>query len=178
MVEWPLKYQAVFNHFNMEAPHGILLHGPTGSGKTSLVKALANASDANFISVKGPEFLSKWVGESERMVRETFRKAKNMAPSIIFFDEIESLVPARGIGFGDGSRVSENVVAQMLTEIDGIEGLKDVIIIGATNRLDLVDPALLRPGRFDREIYVGNPDLNTIQVYLKKPLLERILHRM
>jgi transitional endoplasmic reticulum ATPase len=167
MVEWPLNYYQVYNHFNVEVPRGIILYGPPGNGKTLLVKALANMSNANFISVKGPEFMSKWVGESEKMVRETFRKAKSMAPSIIFFDEIDSLVPTRGNSIS-GAGVSENVVAQMLTEIDGIESLKDVVIVGATNRLDLVDPALLRPGRFDRQIYIGNPDLSTIREILEK----------
>ncbi|MEM2419131.1 MAG: CDC48 family AAA ATPase, partial [Candidatus Hadarchaeales archaeon] len=145
-VEWPLKYPEAFSRMGIEPPRGILLYGPPGTGKTLLAKAAATESEANFIAVKGPELLSKWVGESERGVRETFRKAKTASPCIIFFDEIESLCPARGAGYGDAG-VTDRVISQMLTEMDGIERLGRVIVIGATNRPDLVDPALLRPGR-------------------------------
>ena len=156
VVEWPLKYPDTFARLNTKPPKGILLFGPPGTGKTMLVKAVANVTEANFISIKGPELLSKWVGESEKAVREIFRKAKQAAPCIIFLDEIDSIAPVRGAGYD--SHVSERVVSQMLTEMDGLEELKDVIIISATNRPDIVDPALLRPGRLDRLIYIQPPD--------------------
>jgi transitional endoplasmic reticulum ATPase len=156
-VEWPLRYGDLFDHMKAEPPKGILLFGPPGTGKTLLAKAVATESESNFISVKGPEFLSKWVGESERAVRETFRKAKLAAPCIIFFDEIDSIVPTRGGMLGD-SHVTERVISQFLTEIDGLEELNDVTVIAASNRPDIIDPALLRPGRFDRRIYVPTPD--------------------
>jgi transitional endoplasmic reticulum ATPase len=156
-IEWPLKYQKLFEHMNGETPKGILLHGPPGTGKTLLAKAVATETEANFINVKGPEFLSKWVGESEKAVRETFRKAKQAAPCIVFFDEIDSIVPVRGSGFGD-SKVTERIISQILTELDGLESLHDIVIIGATNRADMIDPAILRPGRFDRLIYIPEPD--------------------
>lgn len=156
-VEWPLKYGDLFEHMNAEPPRGILLYGPPGTGKTLLAKAVATESEANFISVKGPEFLSKWVGESEKAVRETFRKAKLAAPCIIFFDEIDSIVPTRGGMMGD-SHVTQRVISQFLTEIDGLEELNDVTVIAASNRPDIIDPALLRPGRFDRSIYIPPPD--------------------
>lgn len=155
-VEWPLKYGKVFAHMNAKPPKGILLYGPPGTGKTMLAKAVATESEANFISVKGPEFLNKWVGESEKAVRETFRKARQASPCVIFMDEIDSIVPVRGTG-GD-SNVTERVVSQMLTEMDGLEPMNDVVVIAATNRPDMIDPALLRPGRFDKSIYVGPPD--------------------
>ncbi len=155
-VEWPLKYPEVFERMGIEPPKGILLYGPPGTGKTLLAKAVATESNANFIAVKGPELMSKWLGESERGVREVFRKAKTAAPSVIFFDEIESLCPARGAGFD--SAATDRVISQMLTEMDGIERLGRVVVLGATNRPDLVDPALLRPGRFDRLIHVPAPD--------------------
>ncbi len=155
-VEWPLKYGKVFEHMNAKPPKGILLYGPPGTGKTMLAKAVATESEANFISVKGPEFLNKWVGESEKAVRETFRKARQASPCVIFMDEIDSIVPVRGTG-GD-SNVTERVVSQMLTEMDGLEPMNDVVVIAATNRPDMIDPALLRPGRFDKSIYVGPPD--------------------
>jgi len=156
-VEWPLKYPDSFKRIGIEPPHGILLYGPPGTGKTMLARAVATESEANFISIKGPELLSKWVGESERGVRETFRKAKMAAPAVIFFDEIDALVPRRGSGFGD-SHVTERVISQLLTELDGLEKLENIVVIGATNRPDLVDPALLRPGRFDRLVLVPPPD--------------------
>ncbi len=155
-VEWPLKYPEAFKEVGIKAPKGILLYGPPGTGKTLIAKAVANESKANFISVKGPELLSKWVGESEKHVREMFRKARQVAPCVIFFDEIDSLAPRRG-GIGD-SHVTERVVSQLLTELDGLEELKDVVVIAATNRPDMVDPALLRPGRIERHIYIPPPD--------------------
>ena len=156
-VEWPIKYKDAYDYVDVEAPKGILLHGPPGTGKTLIAKALAKMTESNFISIKGPELLSKWVGESEKGVREIFRKARQAAPCIIFLDEVDALVPRRGSG-GSDSHVTENVVSQILTEIDGLEELNNVLIIGATNRLDIVDEALLRPGRFDRIIKVPNPD--------------------
>jgi len=155
-IEWPLKYPDVFRATGIKPPKGILLYGPPGTGKTLIAKAVANESNANFISVKGPELLSKWVGESERHVREMFRKAKQVAPSILFFDEIDALAPRRGLGAD--THVTERVVSQLLTELDGIEELKDVFVIAATNRPDMIDPALLRPGRIERHIYIPPPD--------------------
>ncbi len=156
-VEWPLKYPDVFEKLKTSPPKGILLFGPPGTGKTLLAKAVANESQVNFISVKGPELLSKWVGESEKGVREIFRKARQASPSIIFFDEVDALVPKRGTYMGS-SHVTESVVSQILTELDGLEELKDVTVIGATNRPDMLDPALMRPGRMERHIYVPPPD--------------------
>jgi len=156
-VEWPIKNPEVFERMGIEPPKGILLYGPPGCGKTLLAKAVATESEANFISIKGPEIFSKWVGESERAIREVFRKARSAAPAIIFVDELDSVVPRRGLGYAD-SGVSERVISQLLTELDGIENLRDIVVIGATNRPDILDPALLRPGRFDRLIYVTSPD--------------------
>ena len=156
-VEWPLKFGKVFEHMNAKPPKGILLYGPPGTGKTMLAKAVATESEANFIAVKGPEFLNKWVGESEKAVRETFRKARQASPCVIFMDEIDSIAPERGSGNGD-SNVTERVISQMLTEMDGLESLNNVVVIAATNRPDIMDPALLRPGRFDKSIYIGPPD--------------------
>ena len=172
-IEWPLKMNKLFAHFDARPPRGIMLYGPPGTGKTLLAKAVATEAEANFISVRGPEFLSKWVGESERTVRETFRKAKTAAPCIIFFDEIDAITPVRG-GSSD-SQVTERVISQILTEMDGLEELHNVTVIAATNRMDLVDTALLRPGRFDRHIYISPPDLPTRKAILeihtrKKPL--------
>ena len=156
-VEWPLKYPHVFEKLQTKPPKGILLFGPPGTGKTLLAKAVANESECNFISVKGPELLSKWVGESEKGVREIFRRARQASPSIIFFDELDALVPKRGTYMGS-SHVTESVVSQILTELDGLEELKDVTVIGASNRPDMIDPALMRPGRMERHIYVPPPD--------------------
>jgi len=177
-VEWPIKYKEAFEYVDVETPKGILLHGPPGTGKTLIAKALAKMTESNFISIKGPELLSKWVGESEKGVREIFRKARQAAPCIIFLDEVDALVPRRGSG-GSGSHVTENVVSQILTEIDGLEELHNVLIIGATNRLDIVDEALLRPGRFDRIIEVPFPDnKGREQIFnihtKKKPLAEDV----
>jgi transitional endoplasmic reticulum ATPase len=169
-IEWPLKHKEAFEHVGISSPKGILLYGPPGTGKTLIAKAVAKMTESNFIAVKGPELLSKWVGESEKGVREIFRKARQAAPCIIFFDEIDALVPRRS--GADSSHVSENVVSQILTEIDGLEELHDVLIIGATNRLDIVDEALLRPGRFDRIIEVPKPDArgrkNIFEIHTKK----------
>ncbi len=173
-VEWPLTYAKLFTHMDAKAPKGILLFGPPGTGKTLLAKAVATESQANFISIKGPEFLSKWVGESEKAVRETFRKARQAAPAVIFLDEIDSIAPARG-GSTSDSHVTERVISQILTELDGLESLNSVIVIAATNRPDIIDPALLRPGRFDRLIEIGLPDelarLAILKIHTaKKPL--------
>ncbi|HDM92185.1 MAG TPA: AAA family ATPase, partial [Candidatus Korarchaeota archaeon] len=177
IVELPLKNPEVFERLGISPPKGILLYGPPGCGKTLLAKAVATESEANFISVKGPELLSKWVGESEKAVREVFRKARQAAPCVIFFDEIDALAPKRSLS--ESSRVSERVVAQLLTELDGIEELKDVVVIAATNRPDLLDPALLRPGRFDRLVYVPPPDekarLEILKIHTRgKPLAEDV----
>ena len=156
-VEWPLKYPGKFEKFGIKPPKGTLLYGIPGTGKTLLAKAVANESDANFIAIKGPELLSKWVGESEKGVREVFRKARQTAPTVIFFDEIDSIAGNRGDEAGD-SGVTKRVVNQLLTELDGLEELDDVAIIAATNRPDILDPGLVRPGRFDRHIKVDTPD--------------------
>lgn len=155
-VEWPIMYSDIFDHMDAEVPKGILMSGPPGTGKTLMAKAVARESESNFISVKGPEFFSKWVGESEKAVRETFRKARQAAPTIIFFDEIDALAPRRGAS--SDSNVSERVISQLLTELDGLEDLHDVIVLAATNRPDLIDPALMRQGRFDRHIMVEKPN--------------------
>ncbi len=154
-VEFPLTRREQFDDLGIEPPKGVLLYGPPGTGKTLIAKAIASESGANFVPVKGPQLLSKWVGESERAVREIFKKARQVAPSIIFFDELDSLAPARSEGAE--SRVIESVLNQILTEIDGLEELRGVVVMGATNRPDMVDPALLRPGRFDRLVYIGAP---------------------
>ena len=169
-VEWPLKTPEIFSRLGIKPPKGILIYGPPGCGKTLLARAVATESEANFITIKGPEVFSKWVGESEKAIREVFRKARMAAPAVVFFDEIDSLAPRRGAGFSD-SGVSERVISQLLTEMDGITTLQDIVIIAATNRPDMVDPAVLRPGRFDRLIYVPEPDeksrLQIFKIYTK-----------
>jgi transitional endoplasmic reticulum ATPase len=176
-VEWPLKHKDVFERMGIRPPKGVLLFGPPGTGKTLLAKAVANESEANFISVKGPEIFSKWVGESEKAIREIFRKARQAAPTVIFFDEIDSIAPRRGSGHDSG--VTEKVVNQLLTELDGLEEPKDVVVIGATNRPDILDPALLRPGRLDRIVLVPAPDkkarLEIFKVHTRKmPLADDV----
>ena len=156
-VEWPMKSPEIFEQMGIEPPKGILLYGPPGTGKTLLAKAVATESGSNFIAVRGPEILSKWVGESEKAVRQIFRRARQVAPAIIFFDELDAIAPARGYRH-DTSGVTDRIVNQLLTEMDGIEPLRNVVVIAATNRPDIIDPALLRPGRFDRLIYVPPPD--------------------
>jgi transitional endoplasmic reticulum ATPase len=174
-IEWPLKHADLFDEADVKPPKGILLYGSPGTGKTMIAKAVATNSEANFISVKGPELISKWVGESEKGVREVFRKARQAAPSVIFFDEIDAIAPKRGGDFGD-SNVTERVVSQLLTELDGLEDLRNVVTIGATNRIDIVDTALLRPGRFDRIVEVPVPDkearMEILRIHTKKKLLD------
>jgi len=165
-VEWPLKRAEVFKKMGIKPPRGVLLYGPPGCGKTLLARAVATESEANFISIKGPEIFSKWVGESEKAIREVFRKGRTAAPAIIFFDELDAIVPKRGLGYGD-SGASERVISQLLTEIDGIESLQNVLVIAATNRPDILDPAVLRPGRFDRLIYVPSPDFDSLKEIFK-----------
>ena len=164
-IEWPMKYPDLYEKLGHTMPKGILLHGPSGTGKTLLAKAVATESEANFISVRGPELLSKWVGESERGIREVFRRARQSAPCVIFFDEMDSIAPVRGIG-GE-SMVTERVVSQLLTELDGIQSLQGVVVIGATNRADMLDTALLRPGRIDKLIFVALPDKEARQKILE-----------
>ena len=176
-VEWPLKYTNVFEYAGAKPPKGVLLYGPPGTGKTLLAKAVATEGEINFISVKGPEIMSKWVGESEKAIREVFRKARQAAPCVIFLDELDSIAPRRGSGAD--SNVTERIVGQILVDLDGISSLKNVLVIGATNRPDLLDPALLRAGRFDRLIYVPPPDLKArreiFNIYLKnKPLADDV----
>jgi transitional endoplasmic reticulum ATPase len=174
-IEWPLKHAELFTEANVEPPKGILLYGPPGTGKTMIAKAVAATSEANFISIKGPELISKWVGESEKGVREVFRKARQAAPCVIFFDELDAVAPRRGGSEGD-AHVTERLLSQMLTELDGLEDLKGVVVIGATNRPDIIDEALLRPGRFDRILEVPAPDREArkhiIQIHTKKKPLE------
>jgi transitional endoplasmic reticulum ATPase len=165
VVEWPLKYPEVFQKMGIEPPKGILLYGPPGTGKTLLAKAVATESGANFIAIRGPEVLSKWVGESEKAVREVFRRAREVAPAVVFFDEIDSIAPVRGQSFDSG--VTDRIVNQLLTEMDGIVPLSNVVVLAATNRPDILDPALLRPGRFDRVIYVPPPDKEARKQILK-----------
>ncbi|MDF0682408.1 MAG: CDC48 family AAA ATPase [Candidatus Nitrosocosmicus sp.] len=175
VVEWPLKYPDLFTEGDVKPPKGLLLYGPPGTGKTLIAKAVATTSESNFISIKGPELLSKWVGESEKGIREVFRKARQASPCIVFFDEIDSIAPKRNTGPGTDSHVTERMMSQLLTEIDGLEDLKGVTILGATNRPDIIDEALLRPGRFDRIIEVPPPDKDARRQILlihtkKKPL--------
>ncbi|MGA9840786.1 MAG: CDC48 family AAA ATPase, partial [Nitrososphaeraceae archaeon] len=183
-VEWPLRYPDLYKKLKHTLTKGILLHGPSGTGKTLLAKAVATESEANFISVKGPELISKWVGESERGMREIFRRARQAAPCVVFFDEIDSIALTRGGiggtdggggGYGSGSSSSDRMLSQLLTEMDGIQELQGVVVIAATNRVDMIDHALLRPGRFDKIVFVPNPDVDTrekiLQIHTKgKPL--------
>jgi len=164
-VEWPMKYPGLYDKLGHSMPRGILLHGPSGTGKTLLAKAVATQSEANFVSVRGPELLSKWVGESERGIREIFKRARQSAPCVIFFDEIDSIAPIRGAG-GE-TVVTERVVSQLLTELDGMENMHGVIVLAATNRADMIDPALLRPGRFDKIIQIPLPDKESRKSILK-----------
>jgi transitional endoplasmic reticulum ATPase len=177
-VEWPLKYGKLFVKGDVSPPKGILLYGPPGTGKTLIAKAVANESEANFISIKGPELISKWVGESEKGVREVFRKARAAAPCVIFFDEVDAIAPRRSAGEGD-NQVTQRVVSQLLTEMDGLEELKGVVVLGATNRLDIIDEALLRPGRFDKVLEVPPPDkegrIEILKIHTrKKPLAKDV----
>src|SRR5919199_200797 len=183
-VEWPLRYPDLYAKIGHTVPKGILLHGPSGTGKTMLAKAVATESEANFISVKGPELLSKWVGESERGIREIFRKARQAAPCVIFFDEIDSIAPIRagagGMEGGEGTGgTNTRIMSQLLTELDGIEQLHGVVVLAATNRVDMIDPALLRPGRFDKIVFVAKPDKITrqkiLEIYTKgKPMTDDV----
>ena len=155
-VEWPMKYPMLYEKLGHRMPRGILLHGVSGTGKTLLAKAVATESEANFVSVRGPELLSKWVGESERGIREIFRRARQASPCVIFFDEVDSIAPVRGANMD--TAVTERVVSQLLTELDGMQDLNGVVVLAATNRADMIDPALLRPGRFDKIIQIPLPD--------------------
>ncbi|WP_247728876.1 CDC48 family AAA ATPase [Halovivax limisalsi] len=177
-IQWPLDYPEVYAQMDMQAPKGVLMYGPPGTGKTLLAKAIANESQSNFISIKGPELLNKFVGESEKGIREVFEKARSNAPTVIFFDEIDSIAGERGRTTGD-SGVSERMVSQLLTELDGLEELEDVVVIATTNRPDLIDPALLRPGRLDRHVHVPVPDeaarRKIFEVHTKdKPLADAV----
>ncbi len=164
-VEWPMKYPGLYDKLGHNMPRGILLHGPSGTGKTLLAKAVATQSEANFVSVRGPELLSKWIGESERGIREIFKRARQSSPCVVFFDEIDSIAPVRGAG-GE-TAVTERVVSQLLTELDGMENMHGVIVLAATNRADMIDPALLRPGRFDKIIQIPLPDKESRKSILK-----------
>jgi transitional endoplasmic reticulum ATPase len=181
-VEWPMRFPDMYKQLGHTVPKGILLHGPSGTGKTMLAKAVATESEANFISIKGPELMSKWVGESEKGIRDIFRKARQASPCVIFFDEVDSIAPIRGGGIegaGGGHSSSERMMSQLLTEMDGIQEIHEVVVIAATNRVDMMDTALLRPGRFDKIIYIHNPDKNTrekiLQIHVKgKPISDDI----
>jgi transitional endoplasmic reticulum ATPase len=180
-VEWPLKHPDLFERLGVRAARGILLFGPPGTGKTMLARATATESESNFIAIRGPEILSKWVGESEKAVRKIFRKARQSAPCIIFLDELDAIAPRRGMEIAS-SGVTERIVNQLLSEMDGIEALKSVVVVGATNRPDMLDPALLRPGRFDKIIYVPPPDLGVreeiFKIHTRKmPLAEDVNFR-
>jgi transitional endoplasmic reticulum ATPase len=164
-VLWPLTYPDTFARLGVSPPRGVLLYGPPGCGKTYLVKAIAGTGKANVLSVKGAELLSKWVGDSERAVRELFRRAREAAPTLVFLDEVDALAPTRGQGTDGGT--TDRVVAALLTELDGVEDLRNVVVIGATNRPDLIDPALLRPGRLERLVYVPPPDADARTAILK-----------
>jgi len=174
-VEWPLTKPEVFERMGINPPRGVLLYGPPGTGKTLLAKAVAHESSANFISIKGPEVMSKWVGESEKAVRELFKKARQVAPTIVFLDELDSIAPMRGTD--TGSHVTDSVVNQLLTSIDGLESMEGVVVIGATNRPDIIDPSLLRPGRFDRLVLIESPDkdarLEIFKIHTKNMPLDK-----
>jgi len=171
-IEWPIKHADLFSEADIIPPKGLLLFGAPGTGKTMIAKAVATNSEANFISIKGPELLSKWVGESEKGIREVFRKARQASPCVVFFDELDSVAPRRSTGGGD-SHVGERIVSQLLTEMDGLEDLKGVVVIGATNRPDIIDEALLRPGRFDRLLEIPLPDNDAIKEILKIHLAKK-----
>jgi transitional endoplasmic reticulum ATPase len=178
-VQWPLQHPELFERYAIQPPKGIMLHGPSGTGKTLLVKALAKESGVNFISVKGPSLMSKYVGESERGIREVFKTAKQAAPSILYFDEIESLVPARGRETGSGAAFTERVIGQFLSEMSGIEELTGVVVLATTSRIDLVDPALLVAGRFDLVLELPLPGLSARETIFgielrKKPLAPNV----
>ncbi len=166
-VEWPLKYPSAFTEMGIRPPRGVLLYGPPGTGKTLLAKAIATETQANFISIKGPELISKWVGESEKGIRQIFKKARQVAPVVVFFDEIDAIASARGGGPGDTAGTTERIVNQLLTELDGADNLKDVVFVAATNRPDLIDPGLMRPGRIDKVIEVKVPDERSREAILK-----------
>ena len=177
-IQWPLEYPEVFATMDVDAAKGLLLYGPPGTGKTLMAKAVANEAQSNFISVKGPELLNKYVGESEKGVREVFEKARSNAPTVVFFDEIDAIAGERGQRMGD-SGVSERVVSQLLTELDGLEELEDVVVVATTNRPDLIDSALLRPGRLDRHVHVQVPDAEArrgiLEVHTReKPLADDV----
>ncbi|MBU3924286.1 MAG: CDC48 family AAA ATPase [Nanoarchaeota archaeon] len=180
-VEWPLKFPSSFTRMGINPPKGVLLYGPPGTGKTLLAKAVANESEANFIQVKGPSLLSMWVGKSEEGVRKIFERARQVSPCVIFFDEIDSLAGKRGDSMSGGSKVTENVLNQLLAEMDGIEDLINVIVIGATNRPDILDPALMRPGRFDRIVYVPVPEkegrLQILKIHTQKMEKNKVLDK-
>jgi len=177
-VDLPLKKPEVFERLGIRPVRGILLFGPPGTGKTLLAKAVATESEANFISVKGPELLSKWVGESEKGIREVFRKARTASPCIIFIDEIDAIAPVRG--YDEGSKVTERIVNTILSEMDGLLNMKDVVVIAATNRIEMIDPALLRPGRFDKLLEIPVPDIESrmaiIKVHTAKMPLDKGVH--
>jgi transitional endoplasmic reticulum ATPase len=166
MVEWPLKKPEKFRKMGIKPPKGVLLYGPPGCGKTLIARAVATESESNFISIKGPEVFSKWVGESEKAIREVFRKARMAAPCVVFIDEVDSIAPRRGLGYSD-SGVTERVVSQLLTEMDGLIAMENIVVLAATNKPEILDPALMRPGRFDRLIYIPPPDENARLQILK-----------
>ena len=166
-IEWPLTKPEMFEHFGINPPRGIVLFGAPGTGKTLIAKAIANEAKANFITIKGPELISKWVGESEKAVREVFKKAKQSSPSIVFLDEFESIAGMRRSSDGSGSDVMNRVVNQLLSSMDGVEGMEGVIVVAATNRPEMIDPALLRSGRFERVLHIPPPDTASIKEILK-----------